>query len=136
MGSVTKSPKSGKPIKGAKGPRKKQTPEQKEQKRRERNFIAQNRKPFLAAGFNQVPGVDGHHFQFRGLQSELDDILVFENVILLVEYTLSSSSNLGDHAKGKSASHNAIASYPAEFIECLSSLSNDVEFFSRRSTTP
>ncbi len=101
---------------------KKPSPELKEQRRRERSFTKQNRDIFLSAGFELVPGVDGKHFDFEGIQSELDDIFIYENVIVFAEYTLSNTSNLGTHAKGKAGSHNKIIGEPVQFIQELSEL--------------
>lgn len=49
---------------------------------------------------------------------------VFENVVILAEYTRSTGDNLGKHAKGKDGIHNKIAEDPIKFLE----------FFRKKST--
>lgn len=98
-------------------------PVERERLRRERAFINQNRSIFISSGFEAVPGVDKCHFDFGGVRSELDDIFIYENVIIFVEYTTSSSANLGGHAKGKSGSHNKITADPSGFLSKLCELS-------------
>lgn len=96
------------------------------QKAKERAFANQHRSIFLRAGFRRMPGVDNKHFTFEGIKSELDDIFIFENVVLFVEYTLSSTTNLGSHAKGKAGSHNKISQNPNGFLQELSKVSDRV----------
>ena len=93
-------------MSGKQQPKKHLSPQQKAERRKERarlrSFNNAHRNIFERAGFTRINPVDGIHFTFDGLKSELDDIFVFENIVVLSEYTLSNSSNLGDHAKRKS----------------------------------
>lgn len=87
------------------------------EKARERSFLRANRVILDRIGFTRITPVDGVHFEFEGLKSELDDIYVFENVVILAEYTRSSGENLGKHAKGKGGIHSKIAEDPVKFLE-------------------
>lgn len=110
-----------------KSPKKVLTPEQKAAQRKERArdraFLNAHRKIFERAGFTRLQPVDGVHFTYHGLKSELDDIFVYENVVVLAEYTRSSSGNLGAHAKGKASIHNKITDDRTGFIDFFSDLS-------------
>ncbi|MEL7729291.1 hypothetical protein AAG612_07130 [Citromicrobium bathyomarinum] len=91
---------------------------------RERSFLRSHRVIFERIGFSRITPVDGVHFEFEGLKSELDDIFVFENVVVLAEYTRSSGAGLAKHAKGKGGVHSKIAENPVKFLE----------FFRKKST--
>jgi hypothetical protein len=94
-----------------------------QEKARDRAFKQTHRNIFERAGFSRLHPVDGIHFTYEGLKSELDDIFVMENVVVFAEYTRSNSGNLGTHAKGKAGIHNKIAEDPVKFIEFFSTLS-------------
>lgn len=97
-----------------------------QEKARERAFTSAHRNIFERAGFTRLLDVDGVHFDYEGLKSELDDIFVFENVVVFAEYTRSGSGNLSGHAKGKAGIHNKIAEDPIKFLESFSKLSPGV----------
>jgi DGQHR domain-containing protein len=115
--------------KSAKAKKKPLTPEEKKKRARQRAFARQHRMIFERAGFKRIVGVDGKHFTFDGVKSELDDLYVFENVVVMLEYTISSGPTLATHVKGKAGSHNKIASKPYEFLEKLAELSTPVKEF-------
>lgn len=107
--------------------KKKLSPEQKAALRKERarirSFNNAHRRIFERAGFSRLSPVDGIHFTYEGIKSELDDIFVFENVVVLAEYTLSNTSNLGTHAKGKAGIHNKIVENTVQFLDFFSTIS-------------
>lgn len=98
-----------------------------QEKARERAFTLAHRNIFERAGFTRLLDVDGVHFEYQNLTSELDDIFVFENVVIFAEYTRSSPGNLGSHAKGKAGIHNKISENPVKFLEFFSNLSPGVK---------
>lgn len=108
-------------------PKKALTKEQKaairREKARDRAFTNAHRKIFERAGFNRLQPVDGVHFTYEGIKSELDDIFVFENVVVLAEYTRSNSNGLGTHAKGKVGIHNKITENRPSFLDFFSEVS-------------
>lgn len=59
------------------------TPQQIEQ----RNQKKEIRQVFSNLGFERLAGVDNKHFEYKKRTGEIDDIFIFENVVVLVEYT-------------------------------------------------
>src|SRR5688572_21116252 len=98
------------------------SPQQKIEQARKRSFISQHRSIFTKAGFARVAKVDGSHFTFEGVKSEIDDVFVYENVVVFAEYTMSAGASLSAHVKGKSGSHNKIASNAVGFLDELAKL--------------
>jgi len=115
--------------KSSKPKKKPLTPEQRKERARQRAFARQHKMIFERAGFQRVTGVDGKHFTFDGIKSELDDLYVFENVVVMLEYTISSGAKLATHVKGKAGSHNKIAAKPYEFLQKLAEISAPVKEF-------
>lgn len=69
---------------------------------------------FLKLGFDRVE-TDGKQFTYKGRQSEIDDVFVFENIIVLVEYTTQKS--VSDHLLKKKIIYDLIQENHQEFIE-------------------
>lgn len=44
-------------------------------------------------GFSRLTYIDGKHFEYDNRKSEMDDIFVCENIILIVEYTIYNPQN-------------------------------------------
>jgi len=100
----------------------------------ERSFLAQHRRIFERAGFNRLSQVDGVHFEFEGIKSELDDIFVYENVVVFAEYTRAKGRNLGEHTKGKSGIFNKINEDPSKFLKFFRDLSSGTDAWLNQST--
>lgn len=66
-------------------------------------------------GFKLVSGVDSHNFTFLGREGELDDVFYYENVLIIMEYTVSNDP--GDHLKKKSFLFNNISNNTKQFID-------------------
>jgi DGQHR domain-containing protein len=75
------------------------------------------RKLMSDIGFMRMPKVDGKEFNYQGRTSELDDVFGYENVIVIVEYTVKA--NPGDHIKDKIHIYNKILADPKSFLEFL-----------------
>lgn len=92
--------------------KKKLTPQEKEQRsqRSEITTILKN------IGFTRLPYIDGKYFDFDGRSSEMDDIFINENVILITEYTIGSP---GDHLLKKNYFYNKINQDKRAFIDFL-----------------
>ena len=105
---------------------KEQKAAQRREKSRDRAFIRAHRRIFERAGFTRLQPVDGVHFTYQGIKSELDDIFVFENVIVIAEYTRSAAGGLGSHAKGKVGIHNKITENRTDFLGFFKSQSPGV----------
>ncbi len=92
--------------------RKKLSPQEKEQ-RGQRNEISTILKNI---GFTRLSYIDGKHFMFDGRSSEMDDIFVNQNVILITEYTIGSP---GEHLMKKNYFYNKINQDKRAFIDFL-----------------
>lgn len=106
------------PVKKKKTPKKRKPPLSAEEieKRAHWNEI---RSIFRASGFARVSGITDKEFVFKGRTGELDDIFVYENVIVLLEYTIAKSSNASGHLTKKKVIFDRIGGNKVEFIEFL-----------------
>jgi len=68
-------------------------------------------------GFTHILGVDGKNFEFKGRTTEMDDMFVYKNLIVLVEYTIDS--NPGTHLLKKNYFYERVNENNAEFIKHL-----------------
>jgi DGQHR domain-containing protein len=96
--------------------RKKNSPEEKAfraEQRNQRNEIATTLKNI---GFNKLSSIDGKHFIYDDRKSELDDIFINENVILLTEYTIGDPS---DHLLKKSIFYNKVCDNKRAFVDFI-----------------
>lgn len=94
--------------------RKKLSPQEKainKLKRDQRKEISDSLKN---VGFNRLPYIDGKHFEYDGRKTEMDDIFISENVILLVEYTIGEPK---DHLFAKKIFYDKVNSNKREFID-------------------
>lgn len=58
-------------------------------------------------------------FEYDGQRSDFDDTFVYENVIVLAEYTCSQPASVGNHLKIKKIVYDKILAEPAKFIDFL-----------------
>ena len=66
-------------------------------------------------GFHRISGIDGNNFVYKSRESELDDIFVFENLIILTEYT--SGQDVSTHLLKKKAFYDLVNNSHRDFIE-------------------
>lgn len=103
------------PIKKRKR-RKKIDPKELE-KRKHRKDI---REIFKKSGFIKILSVSDKEIDFKGRKGDFDDIFVYENVIVLAEYTCrEKSKNIGHHLKEKILLFDRINENPSELVEYL-----------------
>lgn len=95
--------------------KKKMTPQEKEQKL----HVKEIRSIFTLSGFSRVPAVSDKEFTFQDRTGDLDDIFIYENIIVLTEYTTSKSENISTHLLKKKIIFDKILNSPKEFIEYL-----------------
>jgi DGQHR domain-containing protein len=100
-----------------KNTRKKLSPEEKAQNILKRNQEKEIRTMFNNLGFDRVPNIDGKNITYNNRSSEMDDIFVFENLVLITEYTISK--NPGEHLKNKTIFYNKIINDKKDFINFL-----------------
>lgn len=74
--------------KSSKRKRKVLSPEEKLKRKEQRDQMKEIREIMSRIGFKRLSGIDGKEFVYEGRTSELDDIFICENIILLTEYTI------------------------------------------------
>jgi DGQHR domain-containing protein len=77
------------------------------------------RSSFTQAGFHRVSGVSDRQFKYENQQTDLDDIFIYENVVILAEYTCSQTSSVGEHLKLKKHIFDKILADPEAFLKFL-----------------
>ena len=96
----------------------KQEKKEKERKKREKqNHISSIRRIMANMGFDRLTEISGHNFNYESRTSELDDIFVHENIVLLVEYTTEKKP--GDHLLKKDHFYQRVNGNPKMFLEFL-----------------
>ena len=98
----------------AKSKKKKLTPEQIAFRKEQRDQKKEIRDLMKRIGFSRLAGIDGKEFVFDGRTSELDDIFICENIIILTEYTIGEPNLLK-----KSILYNKINDNIGNFIRFL-----------------
>ncbi len=93
--------------------RPKPTPQELEQ----RSYRRDIRAVFRNAGFTKVLSVSDKEFTFLTVTSDFDDVFVYENLIVLAEYTTRKSENISSHLKGKKVVYDKILENKNEFLE-------------------
>jgi DGQHR domain-containing protein len=74
---------------------------------------------FRGSGFSRVTGITGQDVTFDNQTTELDDVFVYENVIVLAEYTCSQTAGVPPHLTKKKIIYDKILSNPGGFITFL-----------------
>ena len=67
-------------------------------------------------GFSKLPYIDGRKSQYDGRTTEMDDIFIYENVILIVEYTIGAP---GDHLLKKNYFYKKVNENKRAFVDFL-----------------
>lgn len=83
-------------------------------RKEQRDQIKEIRDLMKRIGFTRLVGIDGKEFVFDERTSELDDIYVCENIIVLTEYTVGEP-----HLLKKSILYNKINNNPGAFLRFL-----------------
>ena len=97
-----------------KSKRKKLSPEELAFRKEQRDQKKEIRDIMKRVGFTRLAGIDGVEFIYKDRKSELDDIFVCENVIILTEYTVGDP-----HILKKSIIYNLINENAGDFIKYL-----------------
>lgn len=85
-------------------------------RREQRNHKNSIRSILRNIGFERIPDVSDHHFEFRGIKTELDDAFMLDNLLLLVEYTIGDPHT---HLKNKSLFYERLNADKNGFINEL-----------------
>ncbi|CAD6492736.1 MAG: hypothetical protein LAKADJCE_00364 [Candidatus Argoarchaeum ethanivorans] len=75
------------------------------------------RSVFRNSGFTKVLSVSDKEFTFKGRTGDIDDVFVYENIIVLAEYTCASTRKLSGHILLKKILFDLIINNKNEFIE-------------------
>lgn len=81
----------------------------------QRTHIKDIRLTMANIGFDRIKGVEDHNFFFKDRKTELDDIYVYQNLIIIAEYT--SSNKPSDHLLKKKVIYDLINESHRDFIE-------------------
>ena len=95
------------------------TPEQKAQNLLKRNQESEIRLIFKNLGFHRVANIDGKEIVYKDRTSEMDDIFICENIILITEYTIANKP--GNHIKNKTLFYNKVIEDKRAFVEFICS---------------
>lgn len=77
------------------------------------------RSLFRNSGFDRVPELAEKDIEVRGQKGEFDDCFIYENLIVLIEYTTSGSDKVSDHLKHKKIIFDRVDENQTEFFEYL-----------------
>ena len=86
-----------------------------------RRHIKDVRATMENLGFYRICGVEGKNFCYKSRETELDDIFIYDNLVLLFEYT--SDKDVSTHLLKKKVIYDLIDKNHRDFIEYLSSSS-------------
>lgn len=75
------------------------------------------RSIFSKMGFKRVPEIADKKFTYEEITSDFDDAFIYENLIVLCEYTLSNKANIGEHFRKKAHLYKKICDNPKQFLE-------------------
>lgn len=67
-------------------------------------------------GFQRLQYIDGKHFEYDERKTEIDDIFIFENIIILIEYTTGKSK---DHLFSKKIFYDKVNQDKRSFINFM-----------------
>lgn len=93
------------------------TPEQKAENLLKRNQEKEIRLIFKNLGFHRLANINRKQFVYNNRTSEMDDIFICENIILITEYTISKKP--GDHLKNKILFYNKIIENEKAFVDFM-----------------
>jgi DGQHR domain-containing protein len=110
---------SAKPGRGKKPKKQPLSAAEKAAKKLKADHRAAIRGSFTKAGFRRVTGVSDREFTYDNQKSDLDDVFVFENVVVLAEYTCAQASDVGAHLKNKKHIYDKILANPEDFLTFL-----------------
>ncbi|MEE3415733.1 MAG: DGQHR domain-containing protein [Prevotella sp.] len=86
-----------------------------EEEKQKRAHVKDIRTTMSNIGFIRIPNIEGQHFCYQNCQTELDDIFVYDNLVLLVEYT--TQKDVSSHMKGKKVFYDLVNNSYRNFIE-------------------
>jgi hypothetical protein len=89
-----------------------------EQDRIKRMHFREVRSIFSTCAFKRIPGASDKEFTFDGTTSDLDDVFVYENIVVLSECT-TAQNDISGHLKKKKVLYDKIFKDPPAFLNFL-----------------
>lgn len=102
-----------------KKPKSKITPAERKARKLKTDHVRCARSIFRNLGFERVAELAEAQIEFGGQAGEFDDAFLHENLLLLIEYTTSQSSDVTSHLKNKKIIFSNIVADPKGFLEYL-----------------
>jgi DGQHR domain-containing protein len=106
-------------AKAKKKKKKKLSAAEKEQDKIKRTHFREVRSIFSTCGFKRIPSASDKEFKFDGTTSDLDDVFIYENIIVLSECT-TAQNDISGHLKKKKVLYDKILKDPSAFLNFLS----------------
>lgn len=103
--------------------KKKLSPTEALQKKIKSTHFREVRSIFSTCGFRRISSASDKEFTYDGTTSDLDDVFIHENVIVLTECTVHQSSELSGHLKKKKVLYDKIIKDLSAFLAFM-----DTEF--------
>ncbi|WP_156323393.1 DGQHR domain-containing protein [Bosea sp. AAP35] len=110
------------------------TPEQKEKKEAERKaklrkaqHIRMIRETFVSAGFKHINDLSSSNFVFNGRETDLDEVFLIDNVLVLLEHTSHDEDHVSAHLVNKSIIYNYMNGDRASLVSDLKSKFNSID---------
>lgn len=103
----------------AKTKKKKYSAEELSQRHLKRRHFSEVRSVFSVCGFKRVPAASDKEFTYEGTTSDLDDIFIRDNIVVLSECTTSQSSDISVHLKKKKVLYDKILADTPKFLDFL-----------------
>jgi DGQHR domain-containing protein len=97
----------------------KQRAEKRRQEKIKNDHIRTVRSVFRNSGMDRVLEIANREVSWGGQAGEFDDAFIYENVLLLVEYTASQSSDVSAHLKNKKIIFSKVNNDPKGFLGYL-----------------
>lgn len=91
---------------------------EKAQDRIKRTHFREVRSIFSTCGFKRIPSASDKEFTFEGTTSDLDDVFIYENIIVLSECT-TTQNDISGHLKKKKVLYDKIIKDSPAFLNFL-----------------
>lgn len=108
-----------KPKTKTKKPKKKLSSDERRVRREQAAHKRDVRAVFTQTGFSRLPDVADTEIAVSSTISDYDDCFVYENIVVLVEYTITASSNISTHLKSKATFYQKTLALHPTAIEYL-----------------
>ena len=86
-----------------------------EEELQRRSHIKDIRTTMENIGFHRISGIDGNNIEYKARPSEFDDFFIYENLLLIAEYT--SDNKVSTHLLKKKVIYDLIDQSHREFVE-------------------